>query len=188
MYACLYVYVNAALGRLALTGTSDCSSSTLSTTSQANQHLPPATIGRAGPHRAGLAPGRPGSVATDACLVVANAMLRWAPHHTSGFGPVLCAPTDTNVCTAHGTEGVSNGHGRERHSATAAMALYAPLIADKGTGSVANLSDVYMAGLNLTPSSFADVSATWPSFLEPPLTFDGLVAEGVTPRPTSSTL
>jgi hypothetical protein len=61
------------------------------------------------------------------------------------------------------------------------MALYAPLIADKGTGSVANLSDVYMAGLNLTESSFADVSATWPSFLEPPLTFDGLVAEGVTP-------
>ena len=107
-------------------------------------------------------------------------MLRCDGLHNTPFGSGQCSVLQA-LLSPQRKSGAATA--AKRHSATAAPALQAPLIADKGTGSAANLSDVYMAGLNLTHSSFADVCTTWPSFLEPPLSVDGVVAEGVTPGP-----
>jgi hypothetical protein len=52
------------------------------------------------------------------------------------------------------------------------------LIADAATGSAGNLSDVFIAALNLTRDSLADATAAWPLFLEPAITIVGLVPEG----------
>jgi hypothetical protein len=52
-------------------------------------------------------------------------------------------------------------------------------ISEKATGSAGNLSDPYIAALNLTHASLAQVLAVWPSFLEPPITFGSLVSPGV---------
>ncbi len=52
-------------------------------------------------------------------------------------------------------------------------------ISDKATGSAGNLSEPYIAALNLTYASLAEVSAAWPSFLEPLITIGGLVPPGV---------
>ena len=52
-------------------------------------------------------------------------------------------------------------------------------VSDKATGSAGNLSDVYLAALNLTHASVEEASAAWPLFIEPAVTFDGRVREGI---------